>query len=191
VDIVGLITSTPLVDIFVLAGLSLAFIVGIVQGTIRGLIGLLVLLLSFVVAANVSHPLGDFLAGNWKQFPHDYNRMLAFGIVFFVLSLGTIVAIQLFYRRLEIYAQRPIVDDALGGLIGVAEGFLMLLFLVIILASYPMPPPFPGDVEPLRQVQDALVNQSHIGAALKSNVAPSVLQLLSALLPSDLVSMFP
>jgi uncharacterized membrane protein required for colicin V production len=191
VDIIGFIKSAPLVDIGIAAVLFAAVILGILQGAIRGLLGIVLIFLSFLIAANLRDPTGDFLADNWKQFPHDYNRMMAFGIIFVVLALGSILVIQAFYHRTEIYPQRPIVDDILGGLLGLVEGFLLLLVVVVIFGSYKMPPPFTGDIEQIRQVHDLVMNQSHITAALQSNVAPPFLHVLSALLPSDLVSMFP
>jgi uncharacterized membrane protein required for colicin V production len=191
VDIIGFIKSAPLVDIGIAAVLFAAFILGILQGAIRGLLGIVSILLSFLIAANLRDPIGDFLAGNWQQFPHDYNRMMAFGIIFTVLAVGSIIVLQAFYRRTEIYARRPIVDDILGGLLGLVEGFLLLLVVVIIFGSYMIAGPFTGEIEQIRQAQDLVLNQSHIAAALQSSVAPPFLHVLSALLPSDLVSMFP
>lgn len=190
-DIIEIIKSAPLVDIGVIAVLFAGFILGILQGAIRGLIGMAALLFSFLLAANLSGPVGDFLAANWQQFPHDYNRMMAFGIIFLILALGSIILIQGFYRRREIYARRPIVDDIVGGLMGLAEGFLLLLVVVVIFGSYQMPEPFTNEIVPIRQVHDLLLNQSHIAGAIKSSIAPPFLHILSALLPSYVVSMFP
>jgi hypothetical protein len=67
---------------------------------------------------------------------------------------------------------------------------LMLLFVVIILNSYILPPATSGDVTYLRDAQDMIVNQSHIARWVGEVVAPPFVHILSFLLPSDLVSAF-
>ena len=52
---------------------------------------------SFVLAAQVRGPLGDFLISNWTQFRPEYSRMLAFGVVFVVVSLAFTALIESIY----------------------------------------------------------------------------------------------
>jgi len=98
---------------------------------------------------------------------------------------------QVFYKRRDIYAGRPIVDDIVGGLLGLGEGLLLLLVITIILGSYAMPLPFQAEIGWIRTFHDMVINQSHILGAFKSNAAPVFLHILSPLLPSDLVRLFP
>ena len=80
-DIIGAIKSAPVVDLALLIGFGVFFIMGVAQGAIRRLIGIGAMLFAFVVAGNMRDPAGDFLAGNWYQFDRGYNRLLAFVIV--------------------------------------------------------------------------------------------------------------
>jgi uncharacterized membrane protein required for colicin V production len=190
VDIVGLIKSAPVVDLAILIGLGVFFFLGVMQGAIRRLLGIASILFAFLIAGNLRDTAGDFLAHNWAQFDLGYNRLLAFAIVFVVLSVALTITIQGFYKRTDISADHPIIDDIFGGLLGLLQGLLILLLVVIVLSSYPLPPARAGDVSQLRDAQDMLVNQSHIGEWMKNVLAPPFVHLLGVLLPSDLVSTF-
>ena len=190
-DIVGFLKSAPIVDIGILLALFGCFALGVMQGSIRRILGILAILFAFLVAANLRGPGGDYLAGNWHQFDLGYNRLLAFTIVFVVGAVVASVVIQGFYKRTDIYAKQPIVDDAIGGLLGLAQGLLVLVLVVIILNSSVLPPVQTGDVTPLRDAQDLIVNQSHIGGWIRDAVAPPFVHLWSFLLPPDLVALFP
>lgn len=189
-DITGAIRSAPVVDLALLIGLGVFFFLGVLQGAIRRLLGIASFLLAFLVAGNLRDPVGDFLAGNWKQFDLGYNKLLAFVIVFVIVAVGASITIQGFYKRTDLSAEHPIIDDIVGGLLGLLQGMLMLLFVVIILNSYILPPATSGDVTYLRDAQDMIVNQSHIARWVGEVVAPPFVHILSFLLPSDLVSAF-
>jgi uncharacterized membrane protein required for colicin V production len=190
-DIVGFIKGAPISDLVILGAFALAFLVGVMQGTIRRLLGIASILFAFFLSANLRDPVGDFLAPNWLQFPAGYSKLLAFVILFGVIWIGTSVLIQGFYKRTDIYATRPVVDDILGGLVGLVQGFLLLCVVLVILGSYPLPSPFPGEVAYLRQVQDILLNQSHIAATIRDSVLPVLIHNSGFLLPSSIVAMFP
>jgi uncharacterized membrane protein required for colicin V production len=190
VDIIGAIKSAPVVDLALVIGFGVFFFMGVAQGAIRRLIGMGSMLFAFIIAGNIRDSAGDFLAGNWTQFDAGYNRLLAFVIVFIVVAAAATIATQGFYKRTEISAEHPIVDDVVGGLLGLVQGFMLLLFVVIILNSYALPPAQTGDVTPLRDAQRLIVDQSHIAAWFRQFVAPTFLHILGPLLPNDLVSLF-
>ena len=190
-DIIGFVKTAPVVDLAVVVGFGVFLFLGVLQGAIRRLLGIASMSVAFVIAANLRDPAGAFLADNWRQWDWGYNHLLAFLIIFFVITVVSTILIQSFYKRLEVSAAHPIVDDIAGGLLGVVQGFVLLLFLVIILGSYPLPPARSGDLTPLRDAQDLVTRQSHIGAWMEDSVAPPVMHLLSSLMPSDLVELFP
>jgi uncharacterized membrane protein required for colicin V production len=191
VDIAGAIKSAPVADLAILIGLGVFFFFGVMQGAIRRLIGIGSMTVAFLVAANVRGPAGDYLAGNWTQFDRDYDRLLAFVIVFVIVAVIASIVTQGFYKRTDISAQHPIMDDIVGGLLGLLQGVLLLLFVVIILNSYMLPPARSGDVTYLRQAQDLIANQSHISFWMNDHIAPAFIHLFSFLLPGDLVSLYP
>jgi uncharacterized membrane protein required for colicin V production len=190
-DIVGAVRSAPVMDLAILAGLFAWFILGVMQGSIRRILGIIAIVFAFMLAANLRGFVGDYLADHWHQFPAGYNHLLAFAILFCVIAVASSVLIQGFYKRTNIYAAEPIVDDIVGGLLGLLQGFILLTIAVIILASYPLPAPFSGEVDQLRWAHDLLINQSHIGGAIHDTLVPPIVHILSGLLPSDLVAIFP
>lgn len=131
-DIIGAITSIKPIDLLVFFALFGMFILGFMQGIIRRLLGTASILISLLVAAQVRAPLGDFLARNWTQYPAEYNYMIAFGTVFLAGSIAATIAIQLFYRPLPLFAQYPIIDEIIGGVIGLIEAGLILGAFFII-----------------------------------------------------------
>jgi uncharacterized membrane protein required for colicin V production len=191
VDIIGLIRSAPLIDLGLLLSLSAFLFLGVVQGAIRRLLGILSMLVAFTLAANLRDPVGDFLAGNWTQFDLGYNRLLAFGIIFLVASVAASITIQGFYKRTDLSVEHPVVEDALGGLLGLAQGIVVITIAVIIFNSYTLPAPHSGDVTPVRDAQNLVIHESHIAGGMRDVLAPPFIHLLSPLLPSDLVAIFP
>jgi len=119
------------------------------------------------------------------------NKLLAFVIVFVVVTVAASIVTQGAYRRTELSADHPIIDDIFGGLLGLLQGVLVLLFVVIILNSYTLPAARPGDLTYLRTAQDIMANQSHIAIFFRDHVAPAFMHSVSFLIPSDLVSLFP
>jgi uncharacterized membrane protein required for colicin V production len=184
------IQSAPLVDLAILLVLFGAFVVGAMQGAIRRILGIISIVFAFLVSANLRDPVGGYLANQWHQYPSGYDHLLAFAIMFGALTIGFSVLIQGFYKHTELSAAHPILDDVIGGLLGLLEGFIVLTIAVIILGSYTLPDPFPGEIDQLRSVYQ-LMDQSQIAGAIQSTVVPPVVHLLAVLLPSDLVSIFP
>ena len=182
--------GAPIADLAILIGLGIFFFLGVLQGSIRRLLGIAAMFFAFVIAANARGPVGDLLADNWRQFDFGYNHLLAFIIVFLVVVVVLNIIIQVAYKRTDISARNPIVDDALGALLGLVEGFLLLLYVVIILNSFQLPAAGSGDVTQLRDVQNAVVNHSHIARFLQENIAPVFVHLFGILLPADLVKLY-
>ena len=190
-DIVGAVRGAPIVDLGLLLALALFVFLGVLQGALRRVLGIASMLIAFLLAANLRDPVGDYLAGNWTQFDLGYDRLLAFGILFVVGSVVATVTIQGFYRRTELSAEHPIADDIVGGLLGLAQGLVILTFAVIILNSYPLPAARPGDISQVRDAQRLIVHESGIAGSDKTLLVPIVIHLFAPMLPSDLVSVFP
>jgi uncharacterized membrane protein required for colicin V production len=189
-DIVQTVGSLPLVDLLIFIGMFACFFLGVMQGSIRRLLGIIAILFAFLVAANLRDPFGKFLADNWRQFPPEYNQLLAFLLAFLIGTIILSIAIQGFYKRTDIYARRPIVDDIIGGILGLFQGLLVLVIVVVIIDSYTLPDAKPGDVTILRQLSD-MVHDSAICNGVRDVLAPPFMHLLGLLLPSELVSLFP
>jgi uncharacterized membrane protein required for colicin V production len=136
VNVAEYIRSINPFDLVIVLILFAFFILGFIQGTIRRLIGIAAILLSFILAANLREPLGDFLKANWRQFPPEYAVMVGFGTVFIAAVIASTLVIQTYYHKVALFQRTTVIDEVLGGLLGLVQGILILGAVIIILDSY-------------------------------------------------------
>ena len=89
---------------------------GFAQGTIRRLIGIASVLFSFLLAANLSEPLGNFLGNNWTQFSRQYSLHGRLRHVFVAAAVAFALVAQGFYKPQPLFEKARFVDELLGGL---------------------------------------------------------------------------
>lgn len=179
----GDLTLSDLVLLLVGGG---AFVLGFFQGTLRQLLALGGWFISFVVAANLKAPLGDWMGGYWTNVRPDYTETVAFLALFVVLLVTSAVAIQIGYRRVPLTARFSILDDLLGGLLAAALTVLVVASLIVILRPVTAPAPAgPNEIGLFRDLGGALAD-SRIGARLRDDLVPGLLSLLGPLVPGSL-----
>lgn len=191
-DIVGFITSQNLFDLLFVFILFAAFIVGFIQGTIRRLLGIASILFSFLLAANVRDPLGKFLAENWTQFAPDYAYMLGFLGVFVIASIGFSIVIQGFYERTPLLANAALVDEVVGGILGVLQALLVFGGLIVILDSAFRAPGSAIDADELpflRNFFDAYTT-SGLGQAYRETLIPLFFGILGWIVPDGIEKLY-
>ncbi len=188
-DIVGFITAQRLFDLLFVLLLFAAFVLGFIQGTIRRLLGIASILFSFLFAANVRDMLGRFLAANWTQFPAEYSYMLAFLGVFVLGSVAFSIVIQGFYYRTPLLARATIVDELLGGLLGIVQAVLVVGCLVLILDSFFNVPgrgaAGPNELPFLRSFYVAYAGSAS-AELFRATLIPAFLSLLGWLVPDEI-----
>lgn len=191
-DIIASITSVKGVDLLAFFVLFALFVFGYMQGVIRRLLGIASLLLSLLVAAQIRTPLGDFLTTNWTQYSPQYNHMLAFGSVFLAGAVASTIALQLFFKPTPLFARYPVLDEVLGGFLGLVQGAL------IFAAFYLITDPFfsvSGQVAQanefpfVRQIYEAF-HGSVTADIVRNNIVPFVLLFFGGIFPSDVTSVF-
>ena len=148
-DISAFVGTLNIVDVLVVVGLFGLFVLGFAQGAIRRLVGILTMTFSFFLAAQLSVPVGSFLAEHWTQFPPEYAYMLGFLMLFVAGVVAFALIVQGTYNKVEIFARHPVVDEVLGGILGVVQGFLLLMFLTIILDQFFLSPSCAPDAHEL------------------------------------------
>jgi uncharacterized membrane protein required for colicin V production len=191
-DIIDAITNIAAVDLLVFFGLFAMFILGFMQGIVRRLLGIASILIALIVAAQIRAPLGDFLARNWTQYPAEYNHMIAFGTVFLAISIGATVAIQLFYRPVPLFHQYPVIDEILGGVLGVLQGLLILCAFFIITDPFyqGIGQTYTGLEFPfIHQIHDAF-DDSITSAVIRDRIVPSILLVFGFVFPADVKDIF-
>ncbi|MEO7664693.1 MAG: CvpA family protein [Candidatus Limnocylindrales bacterium] len=191
-DIVALISTIQPIDFVVFFALFGMFILGFMQGTVRRLLGLAAVLLSLLLAAQIRAPLGDFLARNWTQYPREYNQMIAFGAVFVAFSIAATIVIQLFYKKVPLFSKYTVVDEILGGLLGIVQGGLILaaffiitdpFFLTVGQKAVSVEFPFVRDIH-------NTFDGSVTSVIVRDRIVPVLLLVLGAAFPSDVRDVF-
>jgi uncharacterized membrane protein required for colicin V production len=178
-----------LVVILVLFGM---FVLGFFQGTIRRLLGLASMLFSFLLAANLRAPLGDFLAANWNQFPDEYAVMLGFGIVFTAATIAFTLVIQGFYKHQPLFEKATFVDEIIGGLLGVLQGMFLLGCIMAILDSFFLLRVIPQSSAELPFLRDffAFYDTSGTADLFRTRLLPGFYNVFGLLIPDALKSFY-
>jgi uncharacterized membrane protein required for colicin V production len=186
------LASVNLTDVLIVLFLFGCFILGWVQGTIRRLVGIASMVFSFLLAAVLSVPLGEFLARHWDQFPPEYAAMVGFLIVFVAAVIAFSLVIQGTYKKAPLFAKYPVIDEILGGILGVVQGFLLLMFLVIILDQFFLLTNFPVDDDELPLLRGfwTAIDASGTGELLHTTVIPAFVAIASFLLPDSIEQLY-
>jgi membrane protein required for colicin V production len=190
---VDIFARENLFDLFVLLLLIAAFVVGYLQGTVRRLLGIASAVVSLIVAAQLSVPVGDYLAQNWGQFPPGYSRMIAFAVLFAVLLIALAVVTELYYERGPFMPRRPLVDPILGGILGVIEGAILIGVLILVLDSYYLTPNLnvsTGEFVFVRDFFNAM-DLSRTADTYRGTLSPAFFALLGFFIPEHLRALYP
>jgi uncharacterized membrane protein required for colicin V production len=180
-------------DLIVLIGFVAIFILGYFQGLARRSFGLLAVVFSLLVAAQIRTPLGSYLAGEWTTSPAGYSSMIAFGGLFVAFVAALTLGIQLSYKSAPVLTRYPVLDEVLGGVLGLIEGVVFLVALVMILDPYYLNVGAQGasigEFLPLRTLHENL-DGSLTASIMRDNVIPAILSVFSWLFPDDVVHTF-
>ncbi len=191
-DIAGFFANVSLTDLVVVVYLFGWFVLGFAQGAVRRIVGVLTISFSFFLAAQLNEYLGPFLASHWTQFPNGYAAMVGFGTLFVAGVIAFALIVQGTYKRVAVFAAHPIVDEAVGGLMGLIQGFLLLMYVVIILDQFfrnASPAGDPSELPLLRPLWDAL-NTSATGRLLHDQLIPSFMTITGFLLPGSVRALY-
>jgi membrane protein required for colicin V production len=192
VNIGDFLASINRFDLLVILFLFGMFVLGFVQGTIRRVLGIASMTFSFLLAANLRDPLGNYLANNWNQFPDEYAVMIGFGTVFVAATIAFSLIIQGFYHHQPLFEKATFADEIIGGVLGVIQGVLLIAFIVVILDTFFEIPTIPASQYELPFLRDfhAFYDNSNTSQFLLSRVIPGFMNVFGLLLPQDLRAIF-
>lgn len=121
-------------DIVLIALLVLGFAVGFFRGAIRSLLAMGAWAVCFVFAAYLRVPLGEWLARS-ATFSSAYADLVAFAVIFFGL-FTTLVLIIMLSRAPTEWTRHTMVDDIVGGVLGVVVVGLVIASAIVMLDHY-------------------------------------------------------
>lgn len=191
-NVTEFLSSVNLTDVLVVLVLFGFFILGFIQGTVRRVVGILSIVFSFFLAAQLHVPLGEFLGDNWTQFPREYAAMIGFLTVFVAAVVAFSLVIQGTYKKAPLFAKYPVVDEVIGGILGVIQGFLLLMFVMIILDQFFLLTNFPVDEDELPFLRGFwdMINNAGTGELLHTQLIPNFVSLASFLLPDTIKQLY-
>jgi uncharacterized membrane protein required for colicin V production len=181
-------------DLVIVLALIAMFIVGYAQGTVRRLLGIAAIIFSLILGVQLRQPLGEYLSNEWTSIATAYSFMVAFGAVFLATAVTLSIGIQITYRPAPLFKRYPVLDEIVGGLLGVVEGFIILIAILLILDPYYTTPSVRetvgfGEFGLLRTVHEWLDDTVTAGI-LRDNVIPGLLALFGFLFPQDVRDTF-
>ncbi|HEX2756001.1 MAG TPA: CvpA family protein [Candidatus Limnocylindrales bacterium] len=168
------------------------FVLGFVQGTIRRILGLASMLFSFLFAANLRDPLGNYLTQNWYGFPDGYAVMLGFGIVFVAATVAFTLVIQGFYHKQNLFQKATFADELIAGALGIVQALFLVGCIIIILDTFFRVPGIPkSDTEFgwIRSLFDEM-NKSGTADLFRSRLIPGFIAVFGLLIPTDIQKFF-
>jgi uncharacterized membrane protein required for colicin V production len=179
------------VDLIVFFGLFGMFILGFVQGIVRRVIGIMSMLFSLVLAAQLRDPIGNYLVGWWSDQPPEYSRMIAFGAVFVAGVVASTVGIQWFYRPTPLLPRYPVLEEVIGGLLGLFQGVILLaaMFLIIDPFYNLNTGPTTNEFVILRTIHEAF-DGSVTGSFFRENFIPNVMAVFGGVFPEGVRKAF-
>jgi len=181
-------------DLVIFLALLAMFVVGYAQGVIRRLLGIAAILFALVLGSYLRAPLGAYLANEWTSIDDTYSFMVAFGAVFLAAAVTLSLGIQITYRPAPLFQRYPVLDEILGGLLGVLEGLIILIAIVIILDPYYTQPKVRetvglGEFTLLRTLFDFL-DKSLVVDILRHSAIPALMAVVGFLFPQDVRDTF-
>ena len=192
-DVVGTIRGLNFFDLLVVIFVCGFFLAGFVQGTLRRLMGLAILVVALLFSLNLRDPLGSWLGQYWTQFPKEYSTMLAFGISFVVIYMGGSIAVQTFYRRTQLFKRSTVIDEILGGLLGILQALLLVGAMIMILDSFFRIPGIAPDSDEVGILRDIyrFYDPSQAAILFRDALIPAFLALFAWITPAGLRALFP
>jgi uncharacterized membrane protein required for colicin V production len=181
-------------DLVIFLALLAMFVVGYAQGVVRRLLGIAAILFAIVLGSYLRAPLGSYLANEWSSIDDTYSFMVAFGAVFVATAVTLSIGIQISYRPAPLFQRYPVLDEILGGLLGILEGFIILIAVLLILDPYYTQPAVRetvarGEFTLLRSLHD-LLDKSLVADILRHSVIPVILGMVGFMFPQDVRDTF-
>jgi uncharacterized membrane protein required for colicin V production len=193
VDLQDFFANINRVDLLIFLFFMAFFVLGFAQGTIRRLIGIASILFSFLFAANVAEPLGNYLGSNWTQFSKEYATMIGFLTVFLASSVAFAVVVQGLYKTQPLFQKARFVDELVGGILGLLEAALIFGCILVILDSFFRIPGIAADAQELRFLRQfwEQIDPTRAAAMFRDTVIPTFFLLTGFLVPDWIERNYP
>ena len=181
-------------DLVIFLALLGMFVLGYAQGVVRRLLGIGAIIFALVLGSYLRPSFGAYLADEWSGLDDAYGFMVAFGAVFVAAAVTLSIGIQITYRPAPLFQKYPVLDEILGGILGVVEGLIIVVAMLLILDPYYTQPSVRetvgnGEFTLLRTLHGFL-DTSLTADILRHSVIPGILAVVGFLFPQDVKDAF-
>jgi uncharacterized membrane protein required for colicin V production len=193
VDLGNFLDGISTVDLLIFLYFIGFFVLGFAQGTIRRLIGIASILFSFLFAANIAKPLGEYLGQNWTQFSKEYSLMIGFATVFFASAIAFALVAQGLYKSQPLFPKARFLDEIIGGILGLIEAALIFGAVLVILDSFFALPGIAADPQELPFLRDlwTALDGSNAAVLFRDTLIPGFFAVFGFLIPDWLEVLYP
>ena len=122
------------IDIFIVIVLAAGVFAGFTQGIIRYALNAVVVVVAFIIAAQLRVPMFDLLSF-WQAFTPDIRLQIIFLVMFIALVVAGWFAVRAFYRRTRLPIVKQL-DEIGGAVLGLLFAALCLTFLLLVMDSF-------------------------------------------------------
>lgn len=129
-----LLTELSWIDLVIILALAVGVFIGFTQGAIRYLLNSVVVLVAFVLAAQLKGPIVGLL-GFWTAFSPAGRELLVFILLFIGFVVAGWFAVRTLYRRTRLPVPKQ-VDELAGAVLGLLWVALLITFHLAVYDSY-------------------------------------------------------
>ena len=122
------------VDLLIILALAGGVFAGFTQGAISYVLNAIVVLVAFVVAAQMKEPIHQ-LMGFWTMFTPEGRELLIFILLFIALVVAGWFIVRRVYRRTRLPVAKQI-DEVAGAIFGLLFAALVISFQLIVFDSF-------------------------------------------------------
>jgi membrane protein required for colicin V production len=189
----SVVEGASAVDLLIVVYFIAFFVLGFAQGTIRRLLGIASMLFSFLLAATLARPLGDFLSANWTQFPPEYSYMIGFLTIFVAGVVAFALVIQSYYHPQPLFKRARFADEAIGGILGLIQAALLFGIMLVILDSFFAKPGIAADAQELPFLRDLwnALDGSKFAEPFRTTLIPAFFVVFGFFIPDSIEANYP
>jgi len=181
---VEVLTELSWVDLVIILALAAGVFAGFTQGMISYVLNALVVVVAFILAAQLKEPMINLL-GFWTMFTPEGRELLVFILLFVGLVVAGWFIVRATYRRTRLPVAKQI-DEIGGAIFGLIFAALVISFQLVVYDSF-----FRGGGETggwVRGYYDAM-NDSLIVGFFRETLIPTVGFLARPFVPDEIASL--
>lgn len=122
------------VDLAIIVVLAIGVFAGFMAGMISYVLNALVVVIAFIVAAQLKGPILDLL-GFWRAFSPEGRELIVFAVLFFGLTIAGWFVVRRAYRRTRLPVAKQI-DEIGGAIFGLIFAALLISLQLIVFDSF-------------------------------------------------------